>query len=348
MGIQRVTLRDIADDLGVSVSTVSRVLNGQARQYRIGAKTEKIIRDKAAALNFAPSQIARGLRMQSTQSIGLLIPDLSNPFFAGIAHAVTQFAAQQGYTVLLCDSLEESDREAESVNLLRQRQVEGLIICPVGLHTDPLRALIETGLPTVLVDRYFDDLNLPYVTSDNHRAAAVATEHLIRHGHRRIACLCGLPHTSCNEDRLTGFREAMKSNRLRTDKSLIVGDGFGRDNGYAHTQQLLQSGCSFTALFAFSNLLALGAIDALREAGRRVPEDVSIVCFDDHPYADHLATPMTAVAQDNLAMGRRAAELLFARLQNNRKIPSQSLIPTRLIPRASVRDLTKDVDHAKR
>jgi LacI family transcriptional regulator len=135
----------------------------------------------------------------------------------------------------------------------------------------------------------------------------------------------------------------MKSHGLRIDKSLIVGDGFGRDNGYAHTQQLLHSARPFTALFAFSNLLALGAIDALREAGRAVPDDVSIVCFDDHPYADHLAAPMTAVAQDNLAMGRRAAEHLFARLRNKQKIPHKTLVSTRLIPRASVRDLRKEV-----
>lgn len=347
MPSRRVKLSDIADQLGVSVSTVSRVLSGQARQYRIGAKTEKAVRLRAAALNFAPSQIARNLRSQSTQSIGLLIPDLSNPFFAGIAHAVTQFAAGQGYTVLLCDSLEQSDREAESVKLLRQRQVEGLIICPVGQRSAPLRTLAETDLPTVLVDRYFDDLALPYVTSDNHRAAQAATEHLIRRGHRRIACLCGLPRTSCNDDRLAGFRAAMSAHGLRIDRSLIVGDGFGRDNGYAHTQQLLDSARPFTALFAFSNLLALGAIDALRATGRAVPEDVSILCFDDHPYADHLATPMTAVAQDNLAMGRRAAERLFARIQNKQKIPHKSLIPTRLIPRASVRDLRKETDHAK-
>lgn len=342
MGQPRITLRHIADELGISVSTVSRVLNGQARRYRIGAKTEKAVRARAEALNFAPSQLARSLRSQSSQSIGLLVPDLSNPFFAGIAHAVTQHAAQQGYTVLLSDSLEQSEREAESVRLMRQREVEGLIICSVGQRSAPLRALAETGLPTVLVDRYFDDLALPYVTSDNHRAAAGATEYLIRRGHHRIACLCGLPRTSCNDDRVAGFRAAFESHDLRLDRSLIVGDGFGRDNGYHHTRRLLESGKPFTALFAFSNLLALGAIDALREAGRAVPDDVSVVCFDDHPFADHLATPMTAVAQDNLAMGRRAAEHLFARLQNRRKIPHKTLIRTRLIPRASVRDLSHE------
>ncbi|NLF07918.1 MAG: LacI family transcriptional regulator [Pirellulaceae bacterium] len=335
-----ITLKRIADQLGISVTTVSRALGGQARRYRISRETEQSVKNLARSLDFSPNQLARGLRLKKTSTIGLVIPDVSNPFFATIVRQIALGARNRGYSLIICDSQDSEKQEIESLGLLRGRGVEGIVLCPVGLSAGHLAKFEEGDLPLVLVDRYFPGLRLPYVASDNFGGAGRATTYLLDKGHRRIACLQGLQGTSPNEDRLRGYRAALSDHGIPADDGLIAGDSFGEQGGYVTTKLLLKTAPDFTAIFAFSNLISLGAIRALSEEGLRVPEDVSIVSFDDQPYAAYLAAPMTTVAQPTQEMGEIAVRLLFDRIRAPRHVVQGGvLLPTNLMERSSVRDL---------
>ncbi len=334
---QQPTLKRIAEQLGVSTTTVSRVLSGQARQYRISQATEEAVRKLARQYNFIPNPIARGLRLSKTSTIGLIIPDISNPFFAGIARQIALGARGHGYSVILCDSQDNVGLEIESLDLLRAQNVEGLVLCPVGQTGTHLKPFERGKLPIVLVDRYFPSLALAYVASDNAAGAREATNYLIEQGHRQIACLQGLPGTSPNEDRLRGYREALAAHRIAIDETLIVGNSFGEQNGYIETKLLLRAQKPFSAILALNNLIALGALRALAEEKVRVPHDVSIISFDDQPYLAYLAAPMTTVAQPYHEMGEVAVKLLFDQIRASQPTASGGiLLPTTLIHRKSV------------
>jgi LacI family transcriptional regulator len=334
------TLQRIADQSGLSVTTVSRVLSGQASRYRISKETETAIRKLAKESSFVPNQVARGLRLRKTLTIGLVIPDISNPFFAGIAHQVIVGTRKHGYSVILCDSQDDTELEVQSLALLQSRSVEGVVLCPSGQTGEHLAGFVGGRLPIVLVDRFFPHLPLPYVSSDNVSGAREATELLINSGHRRIACLQGLRGTSPNESRVRGYKEALSSHHLPIEDNLIVGDSFTEQSGYVETKLLLRTDPAVKAILALSNLNGLGAIRALKEEKCRIPEDVSIISFDDTPYFSYLATPLTTVAQANSEMGEVAVKLLFDQIQSpHRQTKGGILLPTTLVIRESVKRL---------
>lgn len=338
----RPTLKAIAKQLGVSVTTVSRALNGKAEQYGISKKTEEAVLRAAKKLRFSPDPVARGLRLNQTLSIGLLIPDIANPYFAEIAKNVEMAARRGGYSVILCDSQESTALEVESLALLRGRKVDGLVIAPVGQSARHLEELQDGGLPVVVIDRHFPRLSLPYVVSDNYKGAFEATNHLIEYGHRTIACVQGLARTSPNRDRVRGYQTGLKKHGIAFDASLVAGSGFGEENGYVHAKLLLKKKRGITAILALSNLIALGILRALSEDGLKVPGDISIICFDDQPYCAYLNTPMTTVDQDNQQMGQIAVRLLLEQIQAPGKPTGEGImLPTRLVERASVKRLAR-------
>jgi LacI family transcriptional regulator len=332
------TLQHIAERSGVSVTTISRVLTGQAGRYRISKKTEAAVRKLARESDFVPNQLARGLRLKKTLTIGLVIPDIANQFFAGIAQQVTLGTRKHGYSVILCDSQGSTDLERQSLTLLQSRNVEGVVLCPVGQVGDHLQQFVNGRLPIVLVDRFFPDVPLPYVSSDNVAGAREATEFLLAQGHRRIACLQGLPGTSPNELRVRGYKEALAACHVAQDESLIVGDSFSEQSGYIETKLLLRNRPDVTALLALSNVNALGAIRAAAEEKRRIPEDISLIAFDDTPYSPYLATPLTTVAQSSAGMGEVAVKLLFDQITQARPAVTGGIsLPMNLIIRKSVK-----------
>ena len=292
----RVSLKRIAQQLGVCPATVSRVLNGNGRQYRISPKTEAAIRKLAQDLNFSPNQLARGLRLKKTLTIGLVVPRIADPFFASIASNVVIETRKRHYSVLLCDSQEDTATEIAEIESLRNRNVDGLVLCPVGRSAEHLRQFERGFLPMVAVDRYFPELQLPYVGSDNFVGAREATAHLIEHGHRRIACLQGTRGTCPNEERVRGYRRALEEHRIAGDKGLVAGSSFDEQNGYVETRLLLRRRPDVTAIFACNPLIAVGSLRALKEEGRKIPEDISMICFDDPSYLDQLSPPLSAIA----------------------------------------------------
>lgn len=335
---QRATLRSIAEELGISVTTVSRVLNGKGQEFRIASTTEKSVMEAANRLSFSPNLMARGLRLKATQIIGLVVPDIGNPFFSRIARCITEVAQTRGFSVLLCDSRDRTDTEADELEVLKARSVEGLVICPVGVSHKHLESLQNLPIPVVMLDRFLPQLNLPAVGCDNIAAARMAVEHLLECGHRGIAYLQGLAGTLPNQDRIEGYRRALESHGLTFDKTLVLGTGFSQESGFEATRLLLAEQPQVTGIFAASNQCALGALRAVAEAGKSVPQDISIVTFDDIDNVEFMSTPVTAVSQPVEAMGRAAAEILFDEISSNaRRRGPPVVFSAELIVRDSVR-----------
>lgn len=337
---KRVTLKRIAEELGISVSVVSRVLNGKSADFRISASTEEAVRKTAARLNYSPNTLARGLRLQASQTLGVTVPDISNPFFARLVCCIERHARAKGYSIILADSQEDQAIERESLHILRGRRVDGLIVSPVGQSPENVAEIARDRTPCVLVDRYFPELKLPYVTSDNFRGAFDATRLLIEHGHRRIGFVQGLELARVNIERLNGYKAALREHGIKPVKSLIRGDQFSQAGGYKAVNQFLELRRRPTALILAANQIALGGIEALCERGIRVPESISLVSFDEHPYSPQLAIPLTTVAQQEDLLASSAVELLERQLKDPDARTAESItVPTYLVERNSVRRL---------
>jgi LacI family transcriptional regulator len=203
-----------------------------------------------------------------------------------------------------------------------------------------LEVLIQTGLPIVIADRHFPDLKCPYVISDNYHGSFEAVSHLIEKNHKAIACIQGRPKTSVNDERVRGYRDAMTKYNLLFDETLVVGDSFGERNGYVSAKLLLSRDPRPTAFFACSNLISLGAMRAIVEEGLKIPNDISMISFDDQPYSEYLATPMSVVVQQTKEMGQIIFKLLMAQINHGSPTNTEGVVlPTKLILRRSVRDL---------
>lgn len=334
-------IRDLAVLTGFSVSTVSRVINGKSEQFRISAKTSEIILKAAADHNYYPNRIARGLRLEKTETIGLIVPDIANQFFSSVAKTIELESRKNGYSIFLCDSLDDISTESELLNLLAGRKVDGIILAPVGTHSDHVTEFAKNGIPVVIIDRYLPDTSIPYITTDNYFGACKATEHIISMGHRIIACIQGKTGISANTDRISGYKDTLRQNNIPVDNSLIVGDDFGEENGYLQTKMLLSKANPPTAIFALSNLISLGAMRAIAEKGLSISDDISLVSFDDQPYSGLLASPMTTVEQEKDKIAGRAVNLLLEMISGKKDIKEieRTMIRPRLIVRNSVKNL---------
>lgn len=337
--IPQSNLKSLSEQLGLSPSTVSRVLNGQGDKFRISPATQQRILKAARSSGVVINQLARGLRLRTTNTLGLVIPDISNPFFASLARKVESVARARGYSVLLADSQENTDVEGDSLKLMASRRVDGLVIAPVGEQSRHLADWLHSGSPVVVVDRVFPDLPAASVCADNAEGARQAVLHFAAQGHQTIACLQGLPRTFANRERIKGYRQGLKDAKLRYDASLIAGNDYASETGRHAVQQLFLQTRRPTALLALGNLLALGALQALRDLGLRVPDDVSLISFDEQPWAALLSPAMTTVSQPIELIGETAVELLFAQMEGRKTTRAKAehrVVPVRLVERDSV------------
>jgi LacI family transcriptional regulator len=333
-------LKRLAELTGVSISTVSRVLSGKAEKVRISAKTRERVLLEAGRHGVVINEVARGLRLRTTQTLGLIIPDISNPFFAALARQAERASRAKGFSVLLCDSGEDSDLEARNVILMKSRRVDGLLVAPVGGRYDHLAAVQKSGTPLVLLDRLLPELEVPGVAADNAAGAALAVEHLLARGHREIGCLQGLPASSTNAARVGGIQRALKRHQLSLSASRLAGRDYTLPSARAEALRLLSTPHRPTAIIALGNVMALGVLHAARELGIHVPEQLSLISFDDQPWAEWISPPLTTVAQPVEELGARAMELFFETLSASRSggeaCTTQVILPMTLIPRGSV------------
>ncbi|MCJ8321380.1 MAG: LacI family transcriptional regulator [Colwellia sp.] len=336
------TLKSISATLGISISTVSRVLNDRAKKYRISDATVAKIKKEADRVSFAPNQIASALRSQKTKTIALVIPDISNSYFSSMAKGLGIEARKAGYSLLLFDSLGQEKLEIEAVRLMRSRKVDGFIIAPASTNGQHIIDLKESGTPVVFIDRYIKSMAIASVCSDNVEAAYQATSYLITSGHQHIACIQGLNYLSSSADRTLGYKKALAKYHLAENKSYFLGDDFSHQSGYAATKILLENCPQVTAILSLSHLNAMGAMQAIKEAGKHIPEDISLITFDDDPLFAYLSTPLTSVDQPNEAIGIETMQLLIAQINGESNSTEQKLLKTQLILRDSVKVFNKD------
>lgn len=336
------TLDDIAERAGVSVSTVSRVLNKKSRKYRISSRTESLVLKTAKSLNYTPNQLARGLRLKRTHSIGLIVPDISNPFFAAVTRAIQRAAHDFGYSLIVCDTDEDELQEVAHMKVLRSKGVDGMVVMPVGQSGAHLQHVVKEGMPLVVLDRIFDSIMSDAVVIDNYKGAYEAVEYLIKNGHKKIAIIQGLPNTYTNKGRLKGYTDALQAYSIPVDTKLIVGRDFRKESGYIETKMLLSLEERPTAIFATSDLITLGALEALNEEGLRIPHDISLIAFDDIDHVNFFTTPITTISQPKEIIGEVAVKLLIEKIKNhNRGEVRRITLSPRLIERDSVLSLDK-------
>jgi LacI family transcriptional regulator len=310
------TIRDVARLASVSVATVSNVLNNPAR-----VSPELLARVRAAVdkLGYAPDAAARSLRKRSSGLLGLVVADITNPFFSELFEAIELAAAARGFSVILCNSNEITEREEAHLRMLRSQRIDGLILAPTGTVSMNRAALLAAlEMPVVLVDRAMEGLGYDAVVLNNHRAAYEATSYAIGCGHRRIALINGPKTVRTAADRLQGYREALLAAGLALDPALVRDAGFREQSAYEAALQLLRSEQRPTAIFTTNNLMTIGVLRATAELGLHCPDDISIIGIDDLSWAEAVAPRLTMVAQPVRAMGETALDLLTQRIAGTR------------------------------
>jgi LacI family transcriptional regulator len=311
-----VTIKDVARVAGVSPSTVSRALNDSPL---IREETKDRIRRIARELGYERNELARGLVKGSFQTLGLLVPDITNPFFAEITRGVGKAAHAAGYGVILCNTEGDPDRERSYISLLRRKRVDGLVIASVTVDAPCLKSLSRSKTPVVLVSRLSRDLKIPYVGVDDRLGGRLATEHLVGLGHERLGFIGGPADVQASIDRLAAFQEVLAENRIPLRKSWVIFTEFTQRAGYEAGLRLLGRKRRPTAVFAANDVIALGVLQAAEELGLRIPDDVSLVGYDDISYAALPRIELTTVAQPSFEIGRLAAEWLLALIGGRRK-----------------------------
>lgn len=329
-----ISLKELAEKIGVSRTTVSRVMSGHAEKYRISEKTARRVKAAAEQYGIAPNQMAVNLRMQKTDIIGLLVPDLSNPFFANLAHAIEKELRQVGKLMLLSNTQDNTELEEDTLSMIARRQTDGLLVVPVGISEQHFKPYEDR--PIVFLDRYFENLNINHVSSDNKAGAYEATKFLIRKGHEKISVIQGLPEAISNQDRILGYRLAMQEAGLR-DEVQILGHGFTIQNGFNSVQQILAGRNQPTALFTFNNLIAIGAMQAISQHGMKIPEDISLLSFDEQPYFELTSPPISTIKQPIAEIAKQAVRMLLSHLEGE-TLSNQKIAPE-IIDRESIKNL---------
>lgn len=311
-----VTLADIARELGLSKMTVSRAINNDPL---VNARTRDRVLEVSRRLNYQPNHYARALATNRSFLIGVIVPDLMHSYFAEILHGIGEFARSANFQIVIGNTEEHLTREISEVEALRWR-TDGLIIAPSlpASKVDVYRSMIEDGTKIVLIDRTLEGLECPMVTTDNIEVGVMATEHLIKLGHTRIGHLRGTT-TSTSRERLDGYKQALSKNDIAFDKSLVRDCGLMESDGYKAMKAWIKDGDLPTAIFAVNDPTAIGAMQAMTEAGLKIGEDLALVGGGNIHYGDMLSVPLTTVSWSRSEMGQSAVRLLIQLIEGSNK-----------------------------
>jgi LacI family transcriptional regulator len=335
--VGNVTIKDVARASGVSAMTVSRVINGSDR---VSPETKQRVEQAIAELGYIPSRLARGLIRQKTGTFALIVPDVANPFFTLIVRGAEDVARRAGYRILLCDTRADLTIEREVIEEMLAHRVDGIAIAPVSDRSKPhLQRLDAYGVQFVLIDRTVSGVESDVVLGDNVAGARRLVEHLIGLGHRRIGFIMESDDVSTARDRRAGYEAALAAAGIELDASLVVSATADPDGGLEGMRPLLDLPDPPTAVFAVNNLVAVGAIEAVRAAGLEVPDDIAIVCFDDIEHASRLYPFLTVMAQPAETLGTLGTQLLLERIEG--RAPAQPrvvVLPAQFVVRRSCGD----------
>jgi LacI family transcriptional regulator len=328
------TIRDVAEKAGVSLATVSHVINNT--RYVSDAVRLKVI-ESMEIVGYRPNALARSLRRGKTLTIGLILPDSSNPFFAEVGRVIEDEAYEQGYSVVLCNTEGDGEKESHYVKVLTEKQVDGIIFLAEGDRSEPLELLMDQRMAVVLVDEEVPDYKtaVDTVVTNNYDGGFQATEHLIQLGHKKIACIAGPSPITLSAQRIKGYCDALKKHGIDYDENLVVKGDFHQESGYDQTKQLLSFENRPTAIFACNDLMAMGSLRAAFEMGFSVPRDLAILGFDDISFASYTIPPLSTISQPKDELGRLAVQLLIDRMTNDQHVFQQICLDTRLVVRDS-------------
>ncbi|NME70651.1 LacI family DNA-binding transcriptional regulator [Flammeovirga aprica] len=336
----KASLKSIAKDLNISPGTISRVLNGKAKEYRISEATVKRVKAYAQKVGYTPNLVAKSLQASKSFTIGLILPDISNPFFSTMAKHIEQQASAMHYSILLMDSDEQLEKETKALQQLYSRKVDGIILCPVGFEGSHYKEQFkDMGIPVVFVDRYLKGIDVPFVSSNNYKGAYDAVEFLIQKGHKTIGLIQGDQKLLTVNEREKGFKEALQDYNISFNANLLLGNGFNEENGYVSMLQLLKEKNKPTAILCMSNQICMGVLKAAKELQLNLPQDLSIISFDENPYAEYITPSLTTIKQHNDKMGAKAFNLIYDLIQDQKSEDPSFLIDTEIIERGSIFDL---------
>jgi LacI family transcriptional regulator len=331
MTAARVTIADVAREAGVSSQTVSRVINNKGE---IRAETREAVMAVITRLGYRPSSIARGLATNRTYTIGLSVPDIANPFWPEIARGVEDVAWERGYHIFLCNTTETPEREESVLRMFEDKRVDGVIVCGARQPDDRLLPLINKHPAAVLVNRTLAGSGAGCVIADSHLGAVTAMRHLLGGGRRRIAFLAGPPTSQNGRRHMSGYRDALQAAGLLCDEGLIVPCLPYIEGGLLATRALLADRPDVDAIYCYNDLIAFGALQACAEIGRRVPEEIAVVGFDDILLAQVITPALTTLHVPKYDIGAHAARMLLAMIEG-RPTPGQVVVEPQLVIRAS-------------
>lgn len=329
------TLSDVAGLAGVHTSTASRALNSRTRD-KVSPSTVTAVLDAARELNYRPNSLARGLKMSRTFTVGMLIPDLTNPLFPPIVRGIEDRLHESGWTLILANTDNDDDKERTHLDSMMARRVDGLILATARRQYPLLDEITASGMPTVLVNRTTDEPMVPAVLGDDHFGIGQAVRHLVGLGHTKIALLGGTQVVSTGLVRYHSFISWMHTEGLEADPSRIAfARWFREDQGAEAFGMLLDSGADFTAVVCGNDMIALGAYHVMRDRGIRCPEDISVIGYNDTSFNDSLSPPLTSVRIGHYQIGYRAADLLVAAIERPGSPPADVQVKPELIVRGS-------------
>ena len=329
------TLRDVAEAAGVHAATASRALNPATRGL-VNADTARRVMKVAEQLGYRPNPIARGLKTAKSGTVGIVLPDLTNPLFPPIVRGIEEVLEPAGYSGLIVNTDNDPGREQWQIEHLRSRQVEGLIVATARVDHPLLQQLHRDGVVMVMVNRRPEGVDVPSITPDDAAGVELAVRHLAELGHTRIAHVAGPANTSTGVTRARAFRAAVRDLGLDDDPGLVTTtEAWSEAAGAAGLRRLLDAGAAFTAIFAGNDLIALGCYDVFRERGVVCPDQVSVVGFNDMPFLDKLQPPLTTIAIPHQQIGAEAARLLLDSIADPTRPSRSVLLPLSLVVRGS-------------
>ncbi|KLV07087.1 transcriptional regulator [Photobacterium aquae] len=331
------TIKDVARLAGVSTTTVSHVIN---KTRFVAEATQKKVLEAVDELNYAPSAVARSLKCNTTRTIGMLVTKSTNPFFAEVVHGVEEYCYGQGYTLILCNTEGNLDKQRDYLRMLAEKRVDGLLVMCSDLD-EKLLALLERqkDLPMVIMDWGPESPHTDKIQDNAELGGYVATKYFIEHGHKKIGCLTGHSEKAACRDRLKGFRKAMNEANLPVNEDWILEGDFECESAVVAANALIAMEERPTAIFCFNDIMAMGLISTFQQAGIRIPDDISIIGYDNIDLAPYFSPPLTTIHQPKRRLGKSAVEILMHRVKDKEHAHQVFEMTPELVERKSVKKL---------
>lgn len=330
----RFTIKDVAECAEVSIATVSRIINGKDKGF--SEATKQRVREVIKNMNYSPNDVARSLVMKKTYILGVVVPDVSSPFFSEVIRGIEETASELGYSILLCNSNDDAKREEKYIHLLKEKGIDGIIYAQVNTAIE--KEIQQLEVPIVFLDKAMDKYEYSWICDDGEYGMYRMVRYLIEKGHREIVYFSGNKGWANEPERRNGYRKALLEHGIPFEPDRIFWGSFDFESGHQNVKRLLESKQNFSAIACANDLIAIGAISGLAKRGIKVPSEVSVTGYDDIQMAAYCVPALTTMAQETYDMGKRAVEILIQNISNKVTKGSSEQVRSVLVERDSVRE----------